>query len=77
MINELYLAKDPDGKIYGFHTYPEWHHNDGDGYWLPPDDDVNIFYPDQLLFLFGDKIKSIEVTGNLPVKIMFNAEVVS
>lgn len=74
MINELYLAKDPDGRIHGYQSYPEWHDNDGDGYWLPTEDE-NVFYPDSLLFLFGDKIKTIEVTEKLPVKIMFNAEV--
>jgi len=74
MIKELYLAKDFNGEIYGFQSYPVWEDNDGDGYWLPDGDD-NAFYSDQLLFLFGDKIKSIEVTEKLPVKIMFNVEV--
>lgn len=74
MIKELYLAKDTDGKIFGYQSYPVWRENECEGFWLAPDDD-NPFYPDQLLFLFGDKIKSIEVTENLPVKIMFNAEV--
>ena len=72
MINELYLAKDPDGKIYGYQSYPEC---DDAGYWMPSNDEVIMIYPDTLLFPFGDKIKSIEVTENLPVKIMFNAEV--
>ena len=74
MIKELYLAKDFNGEIYGFQSYPVWEENDGDGYWLLSGDEP-IIYQDSLLFLFGDKIKSIEVTENLPVKIMFNAEV--
>jgi len=74
MIKELYLAKDPDGKIYGFQSYPVWGDEDGENYWVS-DGTENVFYPDQLLFLLGDKIKSIEVTENLPVKIMFNAGV--
>ena len=72
MIKELWLAKDPDGKIYGFQSCPVL--DDYDVYWNTKDDEV-AFYPDQLLFLFGDKIKSIEVTEKLPVKIMFNAEI--
>lgn len=71
MIKELYLAKDRDGKIYGYQSYPLV---SDDGYYFTQDDD-NPFYPDQLLFLFGDKIKSIEVTEKIPVKIMFNAEI--
>lgn len=74
MIKELYLAKDPDGRIHGYHSYPVWEENDGDGYWLP-DGSEPIIFQDSLLLLFGDKIKSIEVTEKIPVKIMFNAEI--
>lgn len=71
----MWLAKEPDGRIYGHEFEPERiNEREGSG-WIDREGCVP-FYPDQLVYLFGDEIKKIGVAEDTPVKILITTEII-
>jgi hypothetical protein len=73
MIKEMWLAKDEDGKIYGYESHPITSVYRAEVVWYAKGSESPI-YPETLLLIFGDKIRMIDLTEQVPVKIQFKAE---
>lgn len=70
MISTMWLAKDPNGKVYGYEHKPVRLFENQE--WSVPYG-VTMLYADVLEFLFGDAIKAIDVPEDTPVQINFGA----